>query len=60
MYSVGRGTDQNFDEAYTWYFQSAQSGNVKALMNLGLMYLTGKEQIKTLFKLINFLLFPKF
>ena len=45
----------NFDEAYTWYFQSAQSGNVKALMNLGLMYLTGKGTNKDIVQAHKFL-----
>ena len=47
--------EQNFDKAYTWYHQSAQSGNVKALMNLGLMYLTGKGTNKDIVKAHKFL-----
>ena len=38
-----------------WYFQSAQSGNVKALMNLGLMYLTGKGTNKDIVQAHKFL-----
>lgn len=42
MYYHGRGTRQNYKEAFRWYKKAAEQGNVFAINALGMLYYGGK------------------
>lgn len=41
MFNTGRGVRPSVEQAYWWFSSSAESGNIKALNNLALMYYKG-------------------
>ncbi len=46
MYDTGLGVAQDYKEAVKWYRLSAEQGDAKAQLNLGLMYATGQGVIQ--------------
>ena len=41
-YALGRGVQQDFDEAMVWYQQAAEYGEPVAYLNVGLLYENGQ------------------
>ncbi len=47
-YRLGRGVEQNFDEAVKWYYEAAKNGNVSAFHYIGICYENGQGLPKDL------------
>jgi TPR repeat protein len=41
LYAAGKGTKQNYNQAFKWYQKAAKHGLASAQYNLGLFYLRG-------------------
>ncbi|MBQ7159786.1 MAG: sel1 repeat family protein [Treponema sp.] len=50
MYAKGLGVKQDYEKAFKWFLEAAESGQANAQYNLGVMYINGDVKNKTDYK----------